>query len=128
MEKNVQSNRATRTQPFGRWAMAQRESGNRVLLDLNNEVFQENWLALDKAERNRVTDTLKKLRQQTSNQLYRDPGLKWEKIASIKPPSGIATLYSLRITQSRRASAYRDGDYMRFLTIAPDHDAGYVRK
>lgn len=101
--------------------MAQRESGNRVLLDLNNEVFQENWLGLDKAERNRVTDTLRKLRQQTWDQVYRDPGLKWEKIASIKPPPGIASLYSLRITQSRRALAYRDGDYMRFLTIAPDH-------
>lgn len=101
--------------------MAQRESGNRVLLDLNNEVFQENWLGLDKAERNRVTDTLRKLRQQTWDQVYRDPGLKWEKIASVKPLPGMAALHSLRITQSRRASAYRDGDYMRFLTIAPDH-------
>ena len=45
--------------------MAERESGNRVLLDLNNEVFQENWLGLDKAERNRVTDPLRNLRQQT---------------------------------------------------------------
>lgn len=41
--------------------MAERKSENRVLLDLNNEVFQENWLGLDKVERNRVTDTLKKL-------------------------------------------------------------------
>ena len=101
--------------------MAERKSENRVLLDLNNEVFQENWLGLDKAERNRVTETLRTLRQQTWDQVYRDPGLKWEKIASIKPPPGIAALSSLRITQSRRASAYRNGDYMRFLTIAPDH-------
>ena len=108
--------------------MVESASANRVLLDLNNEVFQENWLGLDKAERNRVTDTLKKLRQQTWEQVYRDPGLKWEKIVSIKPPPGIATLHSLRITQSRRASAYRDGDYMRFLTIAADHDAAYGRK
>ncbi len=108
--------------------MAERKSENRVLLDLNNEVFQENWLGLDKAERNRVTETLRTLRQQTWDQVYRDPGLKWEKIASIKPPSGIAALHSLRITQSRRASAYRDGEYMRFLTIAPDHDATYGGK
>jgi len=108
--------------------MAGRESGNRVLLDLNNEVFQENWLGLDKAERNRVTDTLRKLRQQTWDQVYRDPGLKWEKIASIKPPPGIAALYSLRITQSRRVSAHRDGDYMRLLTIAADQDATYGGK
>lgn len=108
--------------------MAESANASRVLLDLNNEVFQENWLGLDKAERNRVTDTLRKLRQQTWDQVYRDPGLKWEKIASVRPPPGIAALYTLRITQSRRASAYRDGDYMRFLTIAPDHDAAYGRK
>ena len=108
--------------------MAQSDSANRVLLDLNSEVFQENWLGLDKAERNRVTDTLRKLRRQTWDQVYRDPGLKWEKIASIRPPAGIAALHSLRITQSRRASAYRDGDYTRFLTIAPDHDAAYGGK
>ena len=108
--------------------MARSESANRVLLDLNNEVFQENWLGLDKAERNRVTDAQRKLRQQTWDQVYRDPGLKWEKIASIKPPPGIAALYSLRITQSRRATAYRDGDYMRLLTIAANHDATYGKK
>ena len=108
--------------------MVESASANRVLLDLNNEVFQENWLGLDKAERNRVTDTLRKLRQQTWEQIYRDPGVKWEKIVSIRPPPGIAALYSIRITQSRRASTYRDGDYMRFLTIAPDHDATYGRK
>ena len=108
--------------------MAESASVKRVLLDLNNEVFQENWLGLDKVERNHVTDTLRKLRQLTWEQVYRDPGLKWEKIVSIKPPPGIAALYSLRITQSRRASAYRDGNYMRLLTIAPDHDAAYGRK
>src|SRR5438046_374343 len=99
-----------------------------VRLDLNNEVFQENWLRLEKAERNRVTDTLRKLRQQTWDQVYRDPGLKWEKIASIKPPAGIDSLYSLRITQARRATAYRDGAFMRLLTIEPDHDATYGKK
>jgi hypothetical protein len=50
------------------------------------------------------------------------------KIASISPPVGIAAVYSLRITQSRRATAYRDEDFMRFLTIAPDHDSTYGKK
>ncbi|SRR6266581_5019557 len=108
--------------------MAEDRNKNRVLLDLNNEVFQENWLGLDKAERNRVTDTLKKLKLQTWDQVYRDAGLKWEKIASVKPAQGIDALYSLRITQSRRAIAYRQGDFMRFLSIAPDHDATYGKK
>ncbi len=108
--------------------MADTEQARKLQLDLNNEVFQENWLTLDKSERNRVTDTLRKLRQLTWDQLYRDQGLKWEKVVSVKPPAGIDAVYTLRITQSRRATAYRDGNFMRLLTIAPDHDAAYGRK
>ena len=45
--------------------MADARNERNVQLDLNNEVFQENWLGLDKQERNRVTDTLKKPRHLT---------------------------------------------------------------
>lgn len=106
--------------------MSQNE--NRVKLDLNNETFQKNLLGLEKAERNRVLDTFRKLLQLTWNQVYRDPGLKWEKISSVLPPQGIDALYSLRITQSRRATAYRSGDFLRFLTTEPDHDRTYGKK
>ena len=99
-----------------------------VRLDLNNLVFQENLLNLQKPERHSALETLKKLRQMSWTQVYRDNGLKWEKIVSVTPPAGIAAIYSLRITQSRRATAYRNGDFMRLLTIAPDHDAAYGRK
>ena len=99
-----------------------------VRLDLNNPVFQENLFALQKPERNAAIDTLKKIRQLTWAQVYRDNGLKWEKIASVKPPQNIDAIYSLRITQSRRCTAYRDGDFLRFLTVAPDHDSTYGRK
>ena len=108
--------------------MADAEQPRKLQLDLNNAVFQENWLTLDKSERNRATDTLRKLRQLTWDQLYRDQGLKWEKVASVKPPPGIDAIYTLRITQSRRATAYRDGNLLRFLTIAADHDAAYGKK
>ena len=106
--------------------MANRES--KVRLDLNNPVFQDNLLTLHKPERHATLDTLNKIRQLTWNQLYRDQGIKWEKITSVKPPKGIDAIYSLRITHARRATAYRDGDFIRFLTIAPDHDATYGRK
>ena len=99
-----------------------------VRLDLNNPVFQEHLLHLQKPDRHAALDTLKKIRQLTWAQLYQDNGLKWEKIVSVKPPSGIDAIYSLRITRSRRCTAYRDGDYMRFLTIALDHDSSYGRK
>ena len=96
-----------------------------VALDLNNPVFQEHLLMLQKAERHAAMTTLNKIRPLTWNQLYRDQGLKWEKISSIKPPPGLDAVYSLRISRARRATAHRDGDFIRFLTIAPDHDATY---
>lgn len=99
-----------------------------VRLDLNNPVLQENLLNLQKTDCHAALDTLKKLRQLTWAQLYRDNGLKWEKIVSVTPPAGIDALYSLRITQARRCTAYRDGDFIRFLTIAADHDSTYGRK
>ena len=99
-----------------------------VRLDLNNAVFQQNLLTLQKQERHAALDTLNKLRQLTWNQVYRDPGLKWEKIISIEPPAGIDALYSLRITQSRRATAYRDGEFVRMLSVAADHDSAYGKK
>jgi len=108
--------------------MADEQQARKVRLDLNGEIFQKTWLQLDKSERDRVTDTLKKLLQLTWDQLYRDAGLKWEKVSSIKPPQGIDAIYTLRTTRSRRATAYRQGDFLRFLTIEPDHDAAYGKK
>ena len=74
-----------------------------VRLDLNNPVFQRDLLGLQKVERHAALDTLAKLRQLNWQQVYRDKGLHWEKIVSIKPPPGIAALYSVRITQTRRS-------------------------
>lgn len=99
-----------------------------IRLDLNNPVFQETLFGLQKPGRNAAIDTLRKIRLLTWGQLYRDNGLKWEKIVSVKPPQGIDAIFSLRITQSRRCTAYRDGDFMRLLTVAPDHDSTYGRK
>lgn len=99
-----------------------------VRLDLNNPVFQENLLSLQKPERHAALDTLQKLRRMAWSQVYQDRGLKWEKIISVKPPAGIDALYSLRITQARRATAYRQGDFIRLLTISPDHDSTYGKK
>lgn len=101
---------------------------NKVLLDINNPTFQNGWMALDKTERHRVLDTLKKIQQLTWDQVYRDQGLNWEKISSITPPNGIAAVYSIRITLSSRALAYREGSYMRFLFVSQDHEGAYGKK
>ena len=99
-----------------------------IRLDLNNPVFQDALFSLQKAERLAVLDTLKKLRRITWAHLYVDKALRWEKITSIKPPKGISALYSMRVTKSCRATAFRDGDMLRFLTICSDHDAAYGKK
>ena len=66
--------------------------------------------------------------QLSRGQLYRDYGLKWEKILRVKPRQGVDAIYPSRITQSRRCTAYRDGDFMRLLAVAPDHDSTYGRR
>jgi len=104
------------------------EDDAKVRLDLNNPVFQDGLFSLQKLERQAALETLNKLRRLTWSQVYRDAGLKWEKIASVKPPAGIDALYPLRITRARRATAYRDGVFIRLLSIAPDHDGTYGKK
>ena len=99
-----------------------------IRLDLNDPTFQRDLLNLQKHDRHSALETLNKLLQMTWNQVYRDQGFKWEKILTIKPPPGVSALYSLRITQSLRATAYREGDILRFLAIPPDHDATYGKK
>jgi hypothetical protein len=106
----------------------QNQPNSRVQPDLNNPEFLKNLCELDQSERNRALDTLKKLLKLDWDQVYRDPGLKWEKITSVKPPKGVDAIYSLRITQSRRATTVRDGVFMRFLTVQPDHDSTYGKK
>lgn len=108
--------------------MASSELNEKILLDLNNPVFQENLFGLQKPDRHAAMDTLNKIRQLTWAQVYRDNGLKWEKIVSARLPIGVDAVYSIRITQSRRATALPDGLYMRLLTVAPDHDSTYGKK
>jgi hypothetical protein len=96
----------------------------RILLDLNNPVFQEDWLSLERQEAIAVLATLRKIKQLEWEQLYRDKGLRWEAILSRQGPGG-ARIYSLRVTQQVRAVAYRDGEFLRFLSIHADHDSAY---
>lgn len=97
---------------------------DRILLDLNNPVFQETWFALERAEALAVLATLGRIRQMDWNQLYRDRGLRWEAILSRTGPAG-HRLYSLRVTRRVRAVGYRDGDFLRLLSIHPGHDSAY---
>ncbi|RIK71994.1 hypothetical protein DCC62_20930 [candidate division KSB1 bacterium] len=100
------------------------EEQGAVKLDLNNPVFQKHLFALSKEEQGTVLRTLRKLSQMTWNQVYQDRGLKWELVYSRTGPSG-ARLYSFRLGKGFRGIAYRDGSWMRILSLHPDHDSTY---
>jgi len=95
-----------------------------VRLDLNNPVFQRQLFALQSAQQRAVLNTLRKLSRMTWDQVYRDAGLNWEAIVSKAGPDGLR-LYSLRIGKGFRAVAVRDGEWLRVLTLHPDHDSAY---
>jgi len=96
----------------------------RVLLDLNNPAFQENWFALEREEQLAVLGTLTRIPQMEWDQFYRDAGLRWEAIQSRSGPNG-GRIYSLRVTRRSRAVGYREGNILRFLAVHCDHDSAY---
>jgi hypothetical protein len=99
-----------------------------VELDLSSLVFQTTWSDLELAEQEKAFATFKKLTQLSWNQVYRDKGLKWEKIHSIAAPKGIEALYSFRVSKSIRGIGFRENHFLRVLLIEPDHDAAYGKK
>ena len=112
--------------------MAARE-GVRVRLDLNDSDFLGDLFALDKSEKIQIIKVFEKISKLTWDQIYQDPGLKWEKIEPVPPrlirhlaKNKQLSLYSIRVTQAKRAVVTRDGDFMRFLALRPDHDSIYA--
>ena len=95
-----------------------------VQLDLNNPVFQRQWFALSKEAQWSVLGTLRKLAGMSWSQVYQDRGLRWEVVHTRRGPHG-GRLYSFRISQGFRGLAYREGSWMRLLSLHPDHDTAY---
>jgi hypothetical protein len=98
--------------------------GKRLQLDLNNPEFQEQLFALEKDSQRSVLSTLGKLSKMTWEGVYRDAGLKWEALVSRVGPHG-GRLYSVRIGKAFRAVAYRQDDWLRILSLHPDHGSAY---
>lgn len=99
-------------------------SGNdaKVLLDLNTPGFLDDLFDLDAPEVKKVFKTLKKLRGLTWNEVFRDRGLNWEEVKSTPGK------YTIRLSQSYRAVATREGGWMRFAALHQDHDGAYGKK
>jgi len=100
--------------------------GNPVRLDLNSPEFQDVFFRLELSELKQVVGALRRLRELDWTTLYRHTGFQWEAIRHIRTPSG-ATAYSLRLSEKIRAIAYRDGAFLRIVSLHPDHDSAYRR-
>ena len=82
------------------------------------------WNTTSKQEAWAVLKTLRMLQAISWEQLQSSKGLRWELIQSRQGPAG-QRLFSLRITRSCRAVAWRNGTWLRLLSLHPDHDSTY---
>lgn len=99
---------------------------SRVRLDLNSPEFQAVFFGLEAAELRQVVASLRRLCELDWAAIYRHTGFQWEAIKHFRAPNG-AGVHSLRLSQKVRALAFRDGHFLRFLSLHPDHDSAYRR-
>lgn len=99
----------------------------RIRLDLNSPEFQDVFFRLQPEELKQVMSALRRLRELDWNGLYRHPGFRWEAIEHLRVEGG-GKVYSLRLSQRIRAVGFRDGDFLRLVSLHPDHDSAYERK
>ena len=84
------------------------------------------WAAQTPPKETDVVASLARLRDLDWNSLYRHTGYNWELIDHVKGPGG-AKVYSLPLSQKMRAVGYRNGEYLRLVSLHPDHDSAYGR-
>jgi hypothetical protein len=99
---------------------------NQIRLDMNSPEFQDVLFRLEAVELKQVIASLRRLRELEWTVLYRHTGFNWEAIDHLKAPNG-AKVCSLRLSQKIRALAFRDGEFLRFVSLHPDHDSAYKR-
>ena len=91
-------------------------------IDLNFPDFQKDLFKLEKNELYALFKTHRILSKMDFDQLRTSSGLNLEKIKKIKSRKG-KPIYSIRITRSLRAILSIEGDYLRFISLHPDHDS-----
>lgn len=100
------------------------QKSDNVLLDLNNPIFQEDLFSLEKEDILRIFNAFRRLKKISWQEVYNHKGLHWELIQSKTGADG-QRLYTIRISQGFRAFVFREGQFMRFLSLHPAHDSAY---
>jgi mRNA-degrading endonuclease RelE of RelBE toxin-antitoxin system len=95
-------------------------------IDLNFPDFQKDLFKLQKKELNALIKTFRTLSRMDFDQLRSSSGLNLEQVKKAKTRNG-NPLYSIRITRSFRAILSIEDDYLRFVSLHPDHDSAYKR-
>ena len=101
-----------------------------VECDLEFPRVQFELSQLELNELGKVEESINKIRKMTWDQIYKTSsktqkrGLNWEPIEGQKTAGG-KTIASIRISGKFRARVCREGKFMRFISLHPDHDSAY---
>ena len=93
-------------------------------IDLNFPPFQQDLFSLDKTQLAAFVKSVKKINKMDLRQVRQSSGLNLEKIKNLKTSNG-KTLYSIRMSKSFRAVICIEDDFIRFISLHPDHDSAY---
>lgn len=102
-----------------------------VQCDLEFPSLQEQLKKLESADFDAFLNKVEKINEMTWQQVYATSskgkgkrGLNWEVLPNQKTSTG-GTIASIRVTDKFRARVTRDGVFMRFISLHPDHDSAY---
>jgi hypothetical protein len=105
-----------------------------VQCDLEFPALQEQLRKIQNVDLEILFTKIENINQMTWSQVHATSskgkgkrGLNWEVLPSQKTSSG-GTIASIRITDKFRARVSRDGVFMRFISLHPDHDSAYKAK
>ena len=93
-------------------------------IDLNFPPFQQDLFSLDKTQLTAFVKSVKKINKMDLREVQQSSGLNLEKIKNLKTSNG-KTLYSIRMSKSFRAVICIEDDFIRFISLHPDHDSAY---
>ena len=98
--------------------------------DLEFPRVQKELESLSQKELEQVEKSIEKIQQMTWDQIYKTSsktqkrGLNWEPISGQQTANG-KVIASIRISDKFRARVCRDGKFMRFISLHPDHESAY---